>query len=410
MACAGERELFHRHFTDVRTHAQLTGLRWEGEECSMAIAAMFSEPDRARETVARIDPQTGNISAAKALVSNCPEWVLEHLSATLDSSATRPLRDGYSAIVREICKRRPDLNHLIAWDALNTLADTSVDDLIERSLLLSLGPLHANAVSLLNDSLRRTPLISDSVARAQALVALDEDVRDLIQKSTPETVSDDMLKRAADIARAVQQRSERNQLLRTIAVSYFRLGMKETGAKIEVEAGGGPLVLYDPDDDVQKQVIGSSKKGDINRAFALRRSDAYFQQALDRKDWNVALASIRESEFSRADADALSRLSSEAKIRRPEGNDEIRLKNLERIRQRAEDEAEPELSVPLSSFAGCLLTARRRTSRRCSYRQSLMRRVSRRLMDSCVPSPKFSKRPSTPKRKTLPTNANANCS
>jgi hypothetical protein len=47
------------------------------------------------------------------------------------------------------------------------------------------------------------------------------------------------------------------------------------------------------------------------------------------RDWNAALASIRESELSRADREALARLSNKAKIRRLSENDEIALKNRE---------------------------------------------------------------------------------
>ena len=126
---------------------------------------LFAEPHRAREILDPDRPADGKtFRQQSALVSEDAEWVLKHLSSCLDSSAPRALRNTYSAIAREICKRRPDLNHFVTWDVLNTLSDASVDDLIERSLLLSLGPLRATGDSMLNESLRRTPIVSDSIA------------------------------------------------------------------------------------------------------------------------------------------------------------------------------------------------------------------------------------------------------
>jgi hypothetical protein len=338
MACAGERQFFCEHAVAVHRLAGFCGVRWEGEEVYKAMESLLAQPERAPELLGSIDATSEGIRAAKALISVSPELLLRRLSVDMEGSPAKPLRRVYACVVREVCKTKPNLAALVNWDCLRTRTDDSLDDLIERALLLSLGPLSSSASAVLTRSLSLTPILSDGRARAEALLGLDEDIRDLCGTLSDEK-DDYLLSAAVRIARAAQPQSSRYELLHKLASAYVRLGRNDEAGRLEVEAGGGPLVRYG-EEDLQVQFTRLAKERNIEQAFNLRRSDRYFQQLLDRLDWNGALELIREMEFPREDADELVRLSKRADDCRLTGDERIRFEELESTSKSYENNTE----------------------------------------------------------------------
>ena len=102
--------------------------------------SILDQAEGAPEILRGIDPATESARAAKALISISPESLLRRLSSDMEGSPPKPLRGVYTCLVREVCKSKPNLAALVNWDGLRTLTDDSREDLIERSLLLALGP------------------------------------------------------------------------------------------------------------------------------------------------------------------------------------------------------------------------------------------------------------------------------
>lgn len=307
MACVGERQLFFEHSRAVKRLAAFCGIPWEGEQIYSKMQSFLSKPTVSPQVLKDIDYASESIRACKALISLCPELLLRRMSKEMEVAPSKPLRSIYTCLVREICKTRPEHAVLVNWDCLRTLSDDSLDEIVERSLLLSLGPLSSSASAILSRSLSLTPVITDGWARVEALMTFDEDLRDLEGTSSNER-HDDVLSAAVRVARTVHPLSSRNELLHELASAYVRLGWKDEAGRLEVEAGGGPLVVSEAE-DLQETFTELTSQGNVTEAVDLQRSDRYFEQLLDRRNWDEALEVIRELDFTSKEADELAQLS-----------------------------------------------------------------------------------------------------
>ncbi|SPF36575.1 hypothetical protein SBA4_190019 [Candidatus Sulfopaludibacter sp. SbA4] len=333
LACAGENSRFSDLLAGASRLAKLTGLPWLAEPSYRRMEDLLANPARGLSVLSCINADSDDSVIAKALISTAPELVLDLWSGRLSSPCPGTWFDVYACVAKVILEQRSPLARRVSQDLLFLAKNNMRGDTIQLALLLSEAGLNSEAAATLSASLTNTLFASDSLERAEALVLLGEDIADLTKGSTAANRNTDVLDAALEVARTVESQPQRTAMLQRIADGFVRLGNAARGALVYIEAGGGPLVVYE-EVGLHARVEELVKEGDRLAVLALKLSGQYFKETVEARDWSEAVRLIEDVETPPRELGEIDGLIQKRIEGRLSGSERERLPKLSKVKDR----------------------------------------------------------------------------
>jgi hypothetical protein len=288
LACAGERKRFQELLEKADRQAHLAGLLWGRENLYKTMDGFLQNPDASREALAQL--AAGAPAVVQSIFASEPQSASEYLTNPRSVTAADSVRI-YARLVRCLFERRSPLRVSADWDWIRRYCG-GLREMIESSLLLAMAGMQAEAAERLSGLLDRTASLQQGVDRVAALLLLDEDVSSLSPDPRGSKYRHEILEGAVAIARTLSTDEQRNQMLRKISTVFVKAKLDDRAAAIEIEAGGGPLTYWQPENPKEEEEL---LRHDFTKWYSFTMSDAYFNFLLESGDFQSAVKIIRAS-------------------------------------------------------------------------------------------------------------------